>query len=204
MTSCAPSSVRRDASEVARIASLVASFTVWRVLSDLVAMLSTPCATFCPPHVATLCIRHRYMHVYARIMPLSSGTMEAAIAAVQGAHGRDASHCRGDAPHPRGAERAAHAPSLCEWHMPPEASMVECVAVTVAQIRQYHLLTRPPKPLDSRTAWYEDMFPDLGCVELHAIAPEDLVAIVRGAIECVITDRASWALPPPLHHPCSR
>ena len=63
--------------------------------------------------------------------------------------------------------------------------MVECVAVTVAQIRQYHLLTRPPKPLDSRTAWYEDMFPDLGCVELHAIAPEDLVAIVRGAIERV-------------------
>ena len=82
--------------------------------------------------------------------------------------------------------------------------MVECVAVTVAQIRQYHLLTRPPKPLDSRTAWYEDMFPDLGCVELHAIAPEDLVAIVRGAIERVITDRAAWALPPPLHHPYSR
>jgi hypothetical protein len=88
--------------------------------------------------------------------------------------------------------------------MPPEASMVECVAVTVAQIRQYHLLTRPSKPLDSRTAWYEDMFPDLGCVELHAIAPEDLVAIVRGAIERVITDRAAWALPPTLHHPCSR
>src|SRR5207248_4272230 len=37
-------SVRRDASEVARIASLVAAFPVSRVDSGLVAMLSTPCA----------------------------------------------------------------------------------------------------------------------------------------------------------------
>jgi hypothetical protein len=94
---------------------------------------------------------------------------------------------------PAGLDLSLHLKErLCEWHMPPQACSVERVAVTVAQIRDHDLLTRPPKPQDSRTAWYEEMLPDLGCVELDASAPPLLVEIVRGAIERVITDRAAW------------
>jgi hypothetical protein len=81
---------------------------------------------------------------------------------------------------------------LAEWHMPPYICKVERVALTIEQIHQYNLPTRPPKPQDSRTPWYEDMFPGVGCVELDALEPQLLVDTVRAAINRVIYDRELW------------
>lgn len=83
---------------------------------------------------------------------------------------------------------------LCEVHMIPEASVVERVAVTVEQIKNPRrpLPTRPAKKGDTRTPWYEEMFPGLGCVELDAIPPEELITIVRRAILDAIEDQRPW------------
>jgi hypothetical protein len=59
---------------------------------------------------------------------------------------------------------------LVEQHMPPEACVVDRVALTYEQIKQKKLPERPPKKSDSRTPWFEEMF-DCGCVELDALAP---------------------------------
>jgi hypothetical protein len=94
---------------------------------------------------------------------------------------------------PAGLDMSEHLHErLCEWHMPPQACRVERVAITVAQIREHGLLTRPPKPQDSRTLWYEERYPDLGCVELDALEPELLVETVRAEIRRAILDQDGW------------
>jgi hypothetical protein len=82
-------------------------------------------------------------------------------------------------------------------HMVPEACTVERVAVTVEQITQRvpRLPTRPLKgnKRDKKEAWYEREFPGLGYVELDALPPRELLAIVRGAIADTIADPQAWA-----------
>jgi hypothetical protein len=63
--------------------------------------------------------------------------------------------------------------------MAPNADITfERIAVTTKQIRQWRLPTRPTKKSDSRAAQFGDV-----SVELDAIAPDRLRAIVRQAIE---------------------
>jgi rubrerythrin len=75
--------------------------------------------------------------------------------------------------------------------MPPEACTVERVALTYEQIKQRGLPERPPKKSDARTPWFEEMF-DCGCVELDALPPADLIAIVRQAVREAIADPDAW------------
>jgi hypothetical protein len=84
---------------------------------------------------------------------------------------------------------------LVELHMPPLAARVVRVMVTEGQIRTHEppLQTRPPKASDTRTPWYERQFPGLGCVELDAFPPQEVIAAMRAALEDRITDRAAWA-----------
>jgi hypothetical protein len=82
---------------------------------------------------------------------------------------------------------------LVELHMPPEACTVVRVALTEEQIRERALPTRPPKKGDTRTRWYEAEFPGLGCVELDALPPQELAAIVRAALWDSMPDQETWA-----------
>jgi hypothetical protein len=68
--------------------------------------------------------------------------------------------------------------------MEKEKPWVEFVrlAVTPAQIRQFNLPTAPAKKTDTRTKAFEQKHGDNGTVQLEALPPDEVAAIVRAAI----------------------
>ncbi len=66
---------------------------------------------------------------------------------------------------------------------------VRRIAINAEQIEEYSLPTAPPKQSDSRTAKFEDEHGS-ETVELEAFRPDDLAAIVRGAVEDLFDEGA--------------
>ena len=66
---------------------------------------------------------------------------------------------------------------------------LERIAVTPEQISQYQLETAPPKPSDRRSG-----FTDSRTVQLEAFAPDDLLALLKGAITSRI-DMDAYVVP---------
>ena len=68
---------------------------------------------------------------------------------------------------------------------------VKRVALTIDQVRQYDLIPNPTKVTDSRAAGYMDQYGD-ECWELDAIEPDELVRLVKEAVEGQVTDWDAW------------
>jgi len=66
------------------------------------------------------------------------------------------------------------------------------IGLTPEQVGLYRLPTRPPKKGDTRLAAFVDAFGSAACVELDALPPDVLTAMVRENIERHI-DWGSWS-----------
>jgi len=77
-------------------------------------------------------------------------------------------------------------------HLPAELLHFHRIGLTPEQVSLYRLPTRPPKQGDTRLAAFVDAFGSAACVELDALPPDVLTALVRENIERHI-DRGSWA-----------
>ena len=68
---------------------------------------------------------------------------------------------------------------------------VKRVALTIDQVQEYNLIPNPTKITDSRAAGYMDQYGD-ECWELDAIEPDELVRLVKEAVEGQVTDWDAW------------
>ena len=77
-------------------------------------------------------------------------------------------------------------------HLPDELLRFRRIGLTPELVSLYQLPTRPAKQGDTRLAAFEDAFGSAACVELDALPPDVLTAMVRENIERHI-DWGSWA-----------
>jgi len=77
-----------------------------------------------------------------------------------------------------------------ELHRHGADAYIHRAALNPAQIREHNLPTRPGKWSDSRQAKFAAQYGDAS-VELDALPPNVLIAMVRASIESMI-DRAEW------------
>ena len=71
-------------------------------------------------------------------------------------------------------------------------AIVELVGVTPKQIKEWSLPERPSKQTDTRARSFQESFGDVGSVELDAIPPKKLWALLKEKIDSCIDDPDDW------------